>query len=143
MTGLPTSGLKAAAGLAAMLLAIPAGAMLIQEGGWTNGQPAIQTGDMLLEGCVRPGVESSCKVLGARTQPANDYLMRPAGPAVITDYGMTGANPVPAYDRPIVVIARPVEGRARICGGPAIRVTNWRYSADSPPCPARDPSPFD
>lgn len=142
MNGFSRIALKRAACLSALLLAMPAGAMLVQAP-WVNGRPALETGDMLLEGCLRPGVESSCKMLNAKVPQTYDGNMRPTGPAATSDYGVARANPMPEYDRPLVLIARPAQGRARICGGPAIEITNWYYSNSAPPCPERPFSPFD
>lgn len=120
--------------------AIPASAMWLQ-GPWVNGRPDIDTGDMLFEGCMRPGVESSCKVISASSQ-RTDMQGRPVGEPAVSTYAVVAASPMPAYDRRLVVLARPSKGRARICGGEAVEIKNWYYK-DGPPCPPRDWSPFD
>lgn len=121
--------------------ALPASAMWLQ-GPWVNGRPDIDSGDMLFEGCVSPGVESSCKVIAASTQ-RTDPQGRPVGEPVTTTYAVVGASPMPAYDRRLVVLARPSKGRARICGGEAVEIKNWYYKDGGPPCPSRPWSPFD
>jgi hypothetical protein len=122
--------------------AIPASAMWLQ-GQWVNGRPNIDSGDMLFEGCLRPGVESSCKVIdGTSSMQRTDGQGRPVGQPMVNTYAVVAASPMPAYDRRLVVLARPSKGRARICGGEAVEIKNWYYK-DGPPCPERDSSPFD
>lgn len=108
---------------------------------WVHGRPDIGSGDMILDGCLRPGVESQCRML--------DYTSRPTGgngqalPPVQTTYNVGSIDPVPRFDRRIVLVARASTGRASSCGANLIAVRNWYYSSDPTPCPPRDWSPFD
>lgn len=136
-----TMGARALAAGLIGLFAVPASAMWLQWA-WVNGRPDIQSGDMLFEGCLSPGVESSCKVIDG-SQQRLDAAGRPQGQPMLYHYGVAGRSPLPAYDRRVVVLARPAAGRARICNREAVEITNWYYKSDGPPCPPREWSPFD